>query len=201
MKMTKVLGLTGGIATGKSTVSRVFEEYHIPIISADEVARQVVEPGSVALNEIQAQFGQVYVNDDGTLNRQLLGTLVFGNSQKLDLLNQIMQPKIRAEIQRQVATLKQRKPKLIVLEIPLLFEQHGNQLVDITMVVKVARQVQLDRLMARNQLSQHEALNRIHSQMSLAEKIKRADVVIDNAGTVEQTREQVVKWLENYKFI
>ncbi|WP_057777797.1 dephospho-CoA kinase [Paucilactobacillus vaccinostercus] len=199
--MTKVLGLTGGIATGKSTVSRVFEEYHIPIISADEVARQVVEPGSVALNEIQAQFGQVYVNDDGTLNRQLLGTLVFGNSQKLDLLNQIMQPKIRAEIQRQVATLKQRKPKLIVLEIPLLFEQHGNQLVDITMVVKVARQVQLDRLMARNQLSQHEALNRIHSQMSLAEKIKRADVVIDNAGTVEQTREQVVKWLENYKFI
>ncbi len=199
--MTKVLGLTGGIATGKSTVSRVFEEYHIPIISADEVARQVVEPGSVALNEIQAQFGQVYVNNDGTLNRQLLGTLVFGNSQKLDLLNQIMQPKIRAEIQRQVATLKQRKPKLIVLEIPLLFEQHGNQLVDITMVVKVARQVQLDRLMARNQLSQHEALNRIHSQMSLAEKIKRADVVIDNAGTVEQTREQVVKWLENYKFI
>lgn len=199
--MTKVLGLTGGIATGKSTVSRVFEEYHIPIISADEVARQVVEPGSVALNEIQAQFGQVYVNDDGTLNRQLLGTLVFENSQKLDLLNQIMQPKIRAEIQRQVATLKQRKPKLIVLEIPLLFEQHGNQLVDITMVVKVARQVQLDRLMARNQLSQHEALNRIHSQMSLAEKIKRADVVIDNAGTVEQTREQVVKWLENYKFI
>lgn len=199
--MTKVLGLTGGIATGKSTVSRVFEEYHIPIISADEVARQVVEPGSVALNEIQAQFGQVYVNDDGTLNRQLLGTLVFGNSQKLDLLNQIMQPKIRAEIQRQVATLKQSKPKLIVLEIPLLFEQHGNQLVDITMVVKVARQVQLDRLMARNQLSQHEALNRIHSQMSLAEKIKRADVVIDNAGTVEQTREQVVKWLENYKFI
>lgn len=199
--MTKVLGLTGGIATGKSTVSRVFEEYHIPIISADEVARQVVEPGSVALNEIQAQFGQVYVNDDGTLNRQLLGTLVFGNSQKLDLLNQIIQPKIRAEIQRQVATLKQSKPKLIVLEIPLLFEQHGNQLVDITMVVKVARQVQLDRLMARNQLSQHEALNRIHSQMSLAEKIKRADVVIDNAGTVEQTREQVVKWLENYKFI
>lgn len=199
--MTKVLGLTGGIATGKSTVSRVFEEYHIPIISADEVARQVVEPGSVALNEIQAQFGQVYVNNDGTLNRQLLGTLVFGNSQKLDLLNQIMQPKIRAEIQRQVATLKQRKPKLIVLEIPLLFEQHGNQLVDITMVVKVARQVQLDRLMARNQLSQHEALNRIHSQMSLAEKIKRADVVIDNAGTVEQTREQVVEWLENYKFI
>lgn len=199
--MTKVLGLTGGIATGKSTVSRVFEEYHIPIISADEVARQVVEPGSVALNEIQAQFGQVYVNDDGTLNRQLLGTLVFGNSQKLDLLNQIMQPKIRAEIQRQVATLKQSKPKLIVLEIPLLFEQHGNQLVDITMVVKVARQVQLDRLMARNQLSQHEALNRIHSQMSLAEKIKRADVVIDNAGTVEQTREQVVKWLENYKSI
>ncbi|RRG09872.1 MAG: dephospho-CoA kinase [Lactobacillus sp.] len=199
--MTKVLGLTGGIATGKSTVSRVFEEYHIPIISADEVARQVVEPESVALNEIQAQFGQVYVNNDGTLNRQLLGTLVFGNSQKLDLLNQIMQPKIRAEIQRQVATLKQRKPKLIVLEIPLLFEQHGNQLVDITMVVKVARQVQLDRLMARNQLSQHEALNRIHSQMSLAEKIKRADVVIDNAGTVEQTREQVVKWLENYKFI
>lgn len=199
--MTKVLGLTGGIAAGKSTVSRVFEEYHIPIISADEVARQVVEPGSVALNEIQAQFGQVYVNNDGTLNRQLLGTLVFGNSQKLDLLNQIMQPKIRAEIQRQVATLKQRKPKLIVLEIPLLFEQHGNQLVDITMVVKVARQVQLDRLMARNQISQHEALNRIHSQMSLAEKIKRADVVIDNAGTVEQTREQVVKWLENYKFI
>lgn len=199
--MTKVLGLTGGIATGKSTVSRVFEEYHIPIISADEVARQVVEPGSVALNEIQAQFGQVYVNNDGTLNRQLLGTLVFGNSQKLDLLNQIMQPKIRAEIQRQVATLKQRKPKLIVLEIPLLFEQHGNQLVDITMVVKVARQVQLDRLMVRNQLSQHEALNRIHSQMSLAEKIKRADVVIDNVGTVEQTREQVVKWLENYKFI
>lgn len=200
--MTKVLGLTGGIATGKSTVTQIFKDYHVPVISADQVARQVVTPDSPALQEIVATFGEQYLTANGELNRRLLGQLVFANSKRLAQLNQIMQPRIRQEMWRQVTTIKKKqRPRLIVLEIPLLFEQHREHSVDYVMVVSTSTTSQLRRLMTRNHYDRQEALDRIHSQLPLAQKRQRADVVIDNAGSVEQTRQQVVKWLENQKLI
>lgn len=198
---TKILGLTGGIATGKSTVSQIMQNYHLPIIDADLVARQVVLPGTRGIAEISRQFGESFINDDKTLNRHKLGELVFANSVALNQLNRILQPLIRAEIARQINLLKQKQPALIVLDIPLLFEQHREGMVDYVMVVTTSKQQQLERLMERNHLTKQQAQNRIDSQLPLSLKMKRADIVIDNSGLVEETRRQVVEWLANQQFI
>lgn len=201
MKVTKVLGLTGGIATGKSTVTNIFKEFNFPVISADEVAREVVEPGTNGLAQIVETFGEQFLNSDGTLNRSKLGKLVFSDHDKLDKLNDLLQPVIHHEIGRQITKLKENHPALIVLEIPLLFEQHNEEMVDYVMVVSTSDHDQLKRLKQRNGLSNEEASQRINSQMPLKDKINLADIVIDNSGSVEETRKQVVEWLANHNFI
>lgn len=201
MKVTKVLGLTGGIATGKSTVTNIFKEFNFPVISADEVAREVVEPGTNGLAQIVETFGEQFLNSDGTLNRSKLGKLVFSDHDKLDKLNDLLQPVIHHEIGRQITKLKENHPALIVLEIPLLFEQHNEEMVDYVMVVITSDHDQLKRLKQRNGLSNEEASQRINSQMPLKDKINLADIVIDNSGSVEETRKQVVEWLANHNFI
>lgn len=201
MKVTKVLGLTGGIATGKSTVTNIFKEFNFPVISADEVAREVVEPGTNGLAQIVETFGEQFLNSDGTLNRSKLGKLVFSDHDKLDKLNDLLQTVIHHEIGRQITKLKENHPALIVLEIPLLFEQHNEEMVDYVMVVSTSDHDQLKRLKQRNGLSNEEASQRINSQMPLKDKINLADIVIDNSGSVEETRKQVVEWLANHNFI
>ncbi|KRM13244.1 dephosphocoenzyme A kinase [Paucilactobacillus suebicus DSM 5007 = KCTC 3549] len=199
--MTKVLGLTGGIATGKSTVTNIFKKFNFPVISADEVAREVVEPGTNGLAQIVETFGEQFLNSDGTLNRSKLGKLVFSDHDKLDKLNDLLQPVIHHEIGRQITKLKENHPALIVLEIPLLFEQHNEEMVDYVMVVSTSDHDQLKRLKQRNGLSNEEASQRINSQIPLKDKINLADIVIDNSGSVEETRKQVVEWLANHNFI
>ncbi|WP_010622006.1 dephospho-CoA kinase [Paucilactobacillus suebicus] len=201
MKVTKVLGLTGGIATGKSTVTNIFKKFNFPVISADEVAREVVEPGTNGLAQIVETFGEQFLNSDGTLNRSKLGKLVFSDHDKLDKLNDLLQPVIHHEIGRQITKLKENHPALIVLEIPLLFEQHNEEMVDYVMVVSTSDHDQLKRLKQRNGLSNEEASQRINSQIPLKDKINLADIVIDNSGSVEETRKQVVEWLANHNFI
>ncbi|BAP85434.1 dephospho-CoA kinase [Paucilactobacillus hokkaidonensis JCM 18461] len=194
--MTTILGLTGGIATGKSTVSAFFKSKDIPVIDADVVARQVVKIDSAGLRQIIAAFGPRFLNVDHSLNRKQLGELVFTHPDKLTELNEIMQPLIANEVQRQISTFKQLKVPLVVLDAPLLFEQHYENVVDLIMVVTTTPAIQLDRLMKRNQLSQKNAEKRISAQWSLIEKEKRADVVIDNSRSIEATNQQVVEWLE-----
>lgn len=152
--MTTILGLTGGIATGKSTVSAFFKSKDIPVIDADVVARQVVKIDSAGLRQIIAAFGPRFLNVDHSLNRKQLGELVFTHPDKLTELNEIMQPLIANEVQRQISTFKQLKVPLVVLDAPLLFEQHYENVVDLIMVVTTTPAIQLDRLMKRNQLSQ-----------------------------------------------
>lgn len=194
--MTTVLGLTGGIATGKSTVSNLFRKKKIPIVDADVIARQVVKPGSVGLNQIVAKFGIQFLNGDHSLNRQKLGALVFSDQQQLRELNKIMQPLIAREIKRQVTTYQQTGHSLVVLDAPLLFEQHYENMVDLIMVVVTTQSIQLQRLMKRDQMDETSAAQRIAAQWSLADKQNRADVVIENSHSVAATKKQVLNWLE-----
>lgn len=198
--ITMVLGLTGGIATGKSTVSDVFKTFNVPIIDADKVARDVVKPDSKGLKAITETFGWQMIATDGTLDRHALGTLVFSQPEALAKLNDIMGPLIRTAVVRKIQGFRRRKVPLVVYDAPTLFEAHGASGVNEIMVVTVPDAMQLKRLMARDGLSKKAAEERIASQLPLSEKIKRADVVIDNSHSVDKTKAQVVEWLNGAGF-
>jgi dephospho-CoA kinase len=195
--MTKILGLTGGIASGKSTVSKYFASLNIPIVDADLVAREVMRAGSPAVKDIREEFGEEVLLENGEINREYLGELVFTYPEKRKQLNEIVQGRIRTEIADQTKALLEKNPPLIILDIPLLYEETYETEVDEVMVVYVDADVQKERLLKRNtDLTEEDALNRILSQIPLAEKAKLADVLIDNNATIEQTLAQVRDWLK-----
>lgn len=191
-----ILGLTGGIATGKSLVSDYFKSKGYPVIDADQVSRQVVEAGSLGLSQVADHFGSHILFENGELDRKKLGQLIFSDSEKRKELNAIMHPLIRSEVLKQLNQLKKEGYDLIVLDLPLLFESSYEDQVDQVMVIHINKDLQLKRLMKRNDLSQREALQRIHSQMPLEEKMKKSQVLIDNSGTKEETFQQINAWLE-----
>ena len=195
--MTYILGLTGGIATGKSTVSRYFFEKGYAVVDADVVARRVVEPGTEGLANIVAQFGTEIIQTDGTLNREKLGAMIFADAKKRETLNSLLSDLIRRAIMAEIATLVNANQPLIVLDNPLLYEAGYETHCDAVMVVYTTEEVQRKRLMGRNNLSEEEALNRIASQEPIEAKKNRADIVIDNNGTLNDTYEQVETWLKN----
>ncbi len=192
--MSKILGLTGGIACGKSTISAYLKEFGIPVIDADECSRAVVEKGSIGLEKLTEIFGNKILEKDGTLNRKALGQTVFSDSEQLSLLNSVMEPLIREEISRRLN--QENNANLVVLDAPLLIEQHYDKICDFIMTIDVPKKIQLERLIERDKLSEDEAKSRIESQLSSRERNGFADVVIDSSGTVEQTRKQVIKWLK-----
>ncbi len=193
--MTTVIGLTGGIACGKSTVSQYLRQRGIPVIDADLVARQVVAPGTVGLRQIKDTFGGQYLLPDGSLNRALLGQKVFADKTALAQLNAITGPLIAAELKRQI----QAADSLVVLDAALLLEdERYRSLVDVVWVVTVEPEEQLRRLMARNSYSRQQALQRIAAQMSNEQRMQYADAVIDNNGTKEQTWQQVEQLLHKF---
>ncbi|WP_436630355.1 dephospho-CoA kinase [Latilactobacillus sakei] len=188
--MTYFLGLTGGIATGKTTVSQMLAQQGIPIIDGDQVAHQVLANNQSVQAQIQATFGKQLVQD-GQVDRAALGKLVFGNQAALAQLNAITAPVIRETIMTEMAQAKAHQVPLVVLDLPLLYEQHYETVCDGVLVVYLPVEKQLARLMARNQLSREDALKRINSQASLAEKRDRADFVIDNQGSLDQLKAQL----------
>lgn len=192
--MSRILGLTGGIACGKSTISAYLKEFGLPVIDADECSRVVVEKGSIGLEKLTEIFGNKILENDGTLNRKALGQIVFSDSEQLSLLNSVMEPLIREEISRRLN--QENNADLVVLDAPLLIEQHYDKICDFIMTIDVPKKIQLERLIERDNLSEDEAKSRIESQLSSRERNGFADVVIDSSGTVEQTRKQVIKWLE-----
>ena len=192
--MSKILGLTGGIACGKSTISAYLKEFGLPVIDADECSRIVVEKGSIGLEKLTEIFGNKILENDGTLNRKALGQIVFSDSEQLSLLNSVMEPLIREEISRRLN--QENNADLVVLDAPLLIEQHYDKICDFIMTIDVSKKIQLERLIERDNLSEDEAKSRLESQLSSRERNGFADVVIDSSGTVEQTRKQVIKWLE-----
>lgn len=192
--MSRILGLTGGIACGKSTISAYLKEFGLPVIDADECSRVVVEKGSIGLEKLTEIFGNKILENDGTLNRKALGQIVFSDSEQLSLLNSVMEPLIREEISRRLN--QENNADLVVLDAPLLIEQHYDKICDFIMTIDVSKKIQLERLIERDNLSEDEAKSRIESQLSSRERNGFADVVIDSSGTVEQTRKQVIKWLK-----
>lgn len=194
--MTKILGLTGGIASGKSTVGNYLRSLGALFIDADKVARDVMRAGSPVVDKIREAFGDSVIREDGEIHRENLGKLVFASPGKRKQLDTIVQGEIRKEIIAQRDELLQKEPPLLVLDIPLLYEQEYEAEVDTVMVVYVIQRKQKDRLMKRDpHLTEDEALNRIYSQIPISEKVKRADIVIDNNGSIPDTLTQVKDWV------
>ncbi|MCF8566215.1 dephospho-CoA kinase [Alicyclobacillus tolerans] len=189
-----IVGLTGGIATGKSTVTNMLRELDAYVVDADEWARRVVEPGAEALTEIAQEFGETVLNPDGTLNRAALGEVVFTDVSARQRLNAITHPRIRNGMLQETMEFVKSSPNMpIVWDVPLLFEGETKNLVDLTVLVYATPQLQLTRLMERNGYSLKEAKARIAAQMPIDEKRQFADYIIDNSGTQSETKEQVQK--------
>jgi dephospho-CoA kinase len=185
------IGLTGGIASGKSTVSKMIQAKGIPIIDADKIAREVVEPGTKALQAIIQHFGKVVLNEDGTLARKKLGSIIFEVPEERAILNQIVHPAVRNRMNELKNQMLDEGAKTIVYDIPLLFESNLFYLVDKVLLVYVDEKTQLSRLLARDQAGYNDARQRIASQMSLRDKRDKADAIIDNSFTLKETKEQL----------
>lgn len=196
--MTLIIGLTGSIGTGKSTIANRFKELDIPVVDADLIARQVVEPGEAAYEQIVETFGEGILQLDKTLDRKALGAIVFQDDSKRKELNAIIHPAIRKELIHQRDQYVDEGVKCVVVDIPLLYESNLIDYVDKVLVVYVDEEVQLQRVVSRDNSTEKEAKQRIDSQIPVAEKAKLADAVIDNNGTVEQSFQQLdevlIKW-------
>ena len=193
-----IIGLTGSIASGKSTVSKMFQEKGFPIVDADKIARQVVEPGTSVIKEIGEHFGEEVLNEDGSLNREKLGERIFKNEEERIKLNSIIHPAIRHEMNRQKEHWISEGADTVIMDIPLLFESKLQTFVEKIIVVSVTPEIQKQRLLARNKLTEQEASNRINSQLPMIDKEAGADVVIDNNGTIEETRMQLESILDKW---
>ncbi|APZ49160.1 dephospho-CoA kinase [Jeotgalibaca sp. PTS2502] len=190
-----VLGLTGCIATGKSTVSRYLASKGIAIVDADLGARQVVEIGSPGLQAIADYFGPDVLLEDGSLNRKKLGSLIFSDSEKRAALDGLLDGYIRQWMRDQIDFHRQNGVDLLVLDIPLLFEAGYAPLCDAIMVVYTPKELQCQRLMQRDDLTKAQAIDRMNSQLSIEIKKEKADIVIDNSGNLAETYLQVDQWL------
>jgi dephospho-CoA kinase len=193
-----IIGLTGSIASGKSTVSNMLKEKGYPIVDADKIARQVVEPGTPVIKEIAEHFGDEVLNEDGSLNREKLGERIFKNEEERKKLNSIIHPAIRNEMIRQKEQWISKGAGTVILDIPLLFESKLQSFVEKIIVVSVTPEIQKQRLIARNELNEQEAADRINSQLLMVEKEAGADAVIDNNGTIEETKMQVETLLDKW---
>lgn len=196
------VGLTGGIACGKSTVSGMLKARGGRIVDADRIAREVVLPGEPALGEIAETFGADVLSVDGSLDRKRLGSIVFGDDAARKRLEAILHPRIRTEMLRQMVEWNEKDPSaLVVVDIPLLYESGLDKQFNFEeiLVVYVPRHVQLERLMHRDGLSAAEANQRINSQLPIEKKRELADIVIDNSGTLAQTEEQVERYVRRKK--
>ena len=185
-----VIGLTGGIAAGKSTVSKNFESFGITVVDADLIARQVVEPNSIALQKIANYFGNSLILEDGTLNRANLRELVFSDEQNKLWLNNLLHPLIRTEILAQLAAAK---GPYVILDAPLLFENGLDKLCTKTVLVDIPEALQVERASARDDVSSVQIKSIIAAQMPRKEKLQKADLIIDNSKSKENTGQQVEK--------
>lgn len=196
--MGKTIGLTGSVATGKSTVSNMIQQAGIPLVDADIAARKVVEPGTEGLKEIVAYFGEEILLADGTLDRAKLGEIIFKDKEKREKLNEITHPRVKDYMLEARERFFRAGEELVFFDIPLLFESHLESLVDQIVVVWTTPETELKRLMERNNLTKEDALRRIESQMGIDEKARKADFVIDNNESLEKTQKQVYTFIERF---
>lgn len=187
----KIIGLTGGIATGKSSVATILKGYGATIIDADLLAREAVAPGSSTLAQISALFGPQTLHTDGSLNRETVRTLVFADPGKRKQLEAILHPAIKELALQRIRAAQETGATVVVYMAPLLIEANATDRVDEIWVVTVRAEIQLERLMARDNCSREQAEQIVAAQMPLSEKERFGDVVIDNSGDLDNTRKQV----------
>jgi dephospho-CoA kinase len=195
-----VVGLTGSIGTGKSTVSNVLKTKNINIIDADKISREILN-NTTALNEIFDYFGDEVKNPDGTLNRKKLGNIVFNDDVKLIKLNSITHPKIKENINNKLLEYKENKEKIVIVDAPLLIEAKFYDLVDKILLIVCDEEVQINRIVKRDNCSKEDAILRIKSQMSQEDKKNYADYIIDNSYDLEILNKQVEEFLKNMEEI
>ncbi|WP_048775936.1 dephospho-CoA kinase [Streptococcus gordonii] len=188
--MVRIIGITGGIASGKSTVTEFLRRQGYQVIDADQVVHELQEPGGQLYQALLSAFGPAILQEDGRLNRPKLGAMIFGNPELLAQSSQIQNQIIREELAGRRDLLAE-KEDIFFMDLPLLFELGYESWFDQIWLVDVTKETQLSRLMTRNALSQKEAEKRIAAQLSLQEKRNRADVLIDNNGPLELTQEQL----------
>lgn len=192
--MPKVIGLTGGIATGKSTVAELLEIHGFKIVDADTASRQAVEKGSPGLNQVKEKFGDEAIDEDGNMNRAYVGDIVFNQPEKRLELNEIVHPIVR-EIMESEKQQHLDAGHDVILDIPLLFENDLQDTVDEVWLVYTSESIQIDRLMERNDLSMEDAKARVYSQMSIDKKRRMADHVIDNRDSKLELKQNLERLL------
>jgi len=195
----KVIGITGGIASGKSTITNYIQSKGIPVIDGDKVSREVVMPESEGLEKIKETFGEEYITPEGFLDRKKLGSLVFNNPLEIEKLNNILHPIIRRVFIEKIEEYKKdSKIELVFLDAALLIESKMTDLVDSLWLVYADQKVQLERIISRDKIAEDDAIAIINSQMLLSDKKNYADVVIDNNGKKEEVYNKVEELLKEY---
>lgn len=189
--MTRVIGLTGGMGSGKSTVSQLLAEFGAVVIDADKVGHEAYQHGTKTWQELVAAFGEQIVAADGSIDRKKLGAIVFGSPEQLVRLNRIVHPRMFEMMQERIQQYRQQSVKVVVLDAAILFEANWTPLVEEVWVVVASEAAVVARARARTGLPEEQIRSRLRSQMPVEDKIKRADVVIRNEGTVEDLRKQV----------
>ena len=194
--MIQIVGLTGGIASGKSTVSDLFKGEDIPVIDTDKIARELLETGSDAYNEVVSHFSSEILFANGEINRKLLGKLIFSNPKRRDVLNGIIHPRVLEIMRLEIKQCEEKGESLVVIDVPLLFESGFDKECHKTIVVFTTPEKQLSRLMDRDQIDEEYASVKIAAQMPLSEKVKKADFVIDNSQSILETKKDFLQILE-----
>lgn len=183
-----IIGLTGGFGSGKTTVAKMFKDYGAKVIDADIITRQLLEPGGKCVKKVAKVFGHVILNE-GKIDRNALAKIVFHDPRELKKLTDILYPIGLKEVKKIIAEGK--NTKLIVLDVPLLFESGWDNLADVTIAVQSNQNIQIQRLQKRTGLSKADIIRRLECQMPVKERLQRADIIIDNRKTLNQTRAQV----------
>ena len=194
IKTPTIIGLAGGIGSGKSTIAHCFNALGIQSIDADDVARLVVQPGSICLNEIHQRHGDAILLQDGSLNRKALRTIIFNQPEERVWLETLTHPAIRQEIHRQLAEITSPYGLLVH---PLLFETHQNSLCKQVIAIDVPRDIQIERVILRDHIDKESALKILATQLKNDERIARADLVIENAGNIAEMNAKVLKLHKN----
>ncbi|HDC5303603.1 TPA: dephospho-CoA kinase [Staphylococcus aureus] len=198
--MPKVIGLTGGIASGKSTVSELLSVFGFKVVDADKAAREAVKKGSKGLAQVREVFGDEAIDENGEMNRRYMGDLVFNHPEKRLELNAIIHPIVR-DIMEEEKQKYLKQGYNVIMDIPLLFENELENTVDEVWVVYTSESIQMDRLMQRNNLSLEDAKARVYSQISIDKKSRMADHVIDNLGDKLELKQNLERLLEEEGYI
>lgn len=198
--MPKVIGLTGGIASGKSTVSELLSVFGFKVVDADKAAREAVKKGSKGLAQVREVFGDEAIDENGEMNRRYMGDLVFNHPEKRLELNAIIHPIVR-DIMEEEKQEYLKQGYNVIMDIPLLFENELENTVDEVWVVYTSESIQMDRLMQRNNLSLEDAKARVYSQISIDKKSRMADHVIDNLGDKLELKQNLERLLKEEGYI